>query len=157
MPSKTFYKSSSSYGIPHHTSTRGYSSSKGKTQSTMLVVLGIVLFVIIVGVIMYSSYNREGFFASPNKLVYLYMKNCSFCKEFDSTWDTIQTEVKSNSTKYNIMMEKLNLNEEGQQLSSQNGIDYAPAIVLITPVKNYVYDGGDRTKTEILKWVSSKI
>jgi hypothetical protein len=157
MASKTFYKSSTSYGVPHHSSTRGYSSSKGKTQSTMLVVLGILLFVIIVGVIMYSSYNREGFFsASPNKLVYLYMENCSFCKEFNSTWETIETEVKSNSAKYNITMDKLDLNKEGQQLSNQNGIDYAPAIVLITPAKSYIFEG-DRTKTEILKWVSSKI
>ena len=156
MSSKTFYKSSSSYGVPHHSSSRGYSSSKGKTQSTMLVVLGVLLFVIIVGVIMYSSYNREGFFASPNKLVYLYMEKCSFCKEFNSTWEMIKTEVNSNSAKYNITMDKLDLNKEGQQLSSQNGIDYAPAIVLITPVKSYIFEG-DRTKTEILKWVSSKI
>jgi len=156
MASKTFYKSSSSYGVPHHTSTKGYSTSKGKTQSSMLVILGVILFVIIVGVIMYSSYNREGFFASPNKLVYLFMENCSFCKEFNSTWDTITKEVNSNSSKYNITMEKLDLNKEGQKLSNENQIDYAPAIILITPAKNYIFEG-DRTKTEILKWVSSKI
>ena len=37
-----------------------------------------------------------------------------------------------------------------------NKINYAPAIILITPSGNFLYEG-ERTKLQIFKWVSTKV
>lgn len=131
------------------------SSRRGKEDSstTILVSIALLLFIIIAGTIIYNSYNRENFTNQPNKLVYLYMNTCGFCKEFDKVWEEIEKE---DLTKYKINVNKFDLNNDGKDLANANGINYAPAIVLITPNKHFLYEG-ERTKLEIFKWVSTKV
>jgi len=136
-----------------------FKSPKKSDNSSILVVLGIFLFIIIVGVIIFGAYkNREFFTNTPNKLVYLYMNSCGFCKEFTPIWEEMTTEVNKNPTTYKLTMEKYDLNDKGQgtKLSQENNVDYAPAVILITPAKNFLYEG-ERTKEAIYKWVSSKV
>ena len=142
---RTSYKSASS------------SSKRGKedSSSTIIVSIALILFIIIGGTIIYNSYYREKFTNHPNKLVYLYMESCGFCKEFNAVWEEMK---KGDLDKYKINMEKFDLNndEKGKELSGENKINYAPAIILITPSKNYIYEG-ERTMLEIFKWVSTKV
>jgi hypothetical protein len=139
---KTSYKSMSS-------SRRG----KEDSSTTILVSIALLLFIIIAGTIIYNSYNRENFTNQPNKLVYLYMETCGFCKEFDKVWEDIEKE---DLTKYKINVNKFDLNKDGKDIANANSINYAPAIILITPNKHFLYEG-ERTKLEIFKWVSTKV
>jgi thiol-disulfide isomerase/thioredoxin len=128
--------------------------SKDDSSSTILVSIALLLFIIITGTIIYNSYNREKFTSNqPNKLVYLYMENCGFCKEFNKVWEEMEKE---DLTKYKININKFDLNNEGKELANANSINYAPAIILITPNKHFLYEG-ERTKLEIFKWVSTKV
>ncbi len=131
------------------------SSRRGKEDSstTILVSIALLLFIIIAGTIIYNSYNRENFTNQPNKLVYLYMETCGFCKEFDKVWEDIEKE---DLTKYKINVNKFDLNKDGKDIANANSINYAPAIILITPNKHFLYEG-ERTKLEIFKWVSTKV
>lgn len=131
------------------------SSRRGKEDSstTILVSIALLLFIIIAGTIIYNSYNRENFTNQPNKLVYLYMETCGFCKEFDKVWEEIEKE---DLTKYKINVNKFDLNKDGKDIANANSINYAPAIILITPNKHFLYEG-ERTKLEIFKWVSTKV
>jgi len=129
------------------------SISKSNDDTTSIIVaIAVLLFIIIGGTIIYNSYNREKFTNPPNTLVYLYMTNCGHCQEFTKTWEDIETDVKSGS--YNFQMKKYNLNddEEAKKLSTKENINYAPAIILVTPKANYIYNG-NREKALILKWV----
>lgn len=150
--SKSFIKSS----IKQISSKRG---SKKDNSTPILIILGILLFIIIVGTIIYgSNKNREKFTDIPNKLVYLYMKKCGYCKDFNIVWDDITNEIKKKPETYKIVMEKydLNDNDKGSQISKDNKIDYAPALILITPSKKYLYEG-ERKKDKIISWLSTKI
>lgn len=135
------------------------SSKRGKDDSsTIIVTIAVLLFIIIGGVIIYNSYYREGFTNNvnkPNKLVYLYMEKCGFCHEFNEVWKEMEKE---NKDEYKINMEKYDLNDQGKggELSKANKINYAPAIILITPSGNFLYEG-ERTKLQIFKWVSTKV
>lgn len=131
------------------------SSRRGKEDSstTILVSIALLLFIIIAGTIIYNSYNRENFTNQPNKLVYLYMETCGFCKEFDKVWEDIEKE---DLTKYKINVNKFDLNKDGKDIANANSINYAPAIILITPNKHFLYEG-ERTKLEIFKWVLTKV
>lgn len=133
------------------------SSKRGKDDSStsIIVSIAILLFIIIAGTIIYNSYNREKFTDQPNKLVYLYMESCGFCKDFNKVWEKMQ---KGDLDKYKINMEKydLNNNEKGKQLSNENKINYAPAIILITPSGNFIYEG-ERTELAIFNWISTKV
>ena len=153
MPSsKSFLKTS-------YKSFLSSSSKRGKDDGTFIIVtIALLLFIIIAGTIIYNSYNREKFTNYPNKLVYLYMETCGFCKEFNNVWKEIEDENKGSPEKYKITLEKFDLNkdEKGKELSDSNKINYAPAIILITPSGNYIYEG-ERTKLEIFKWISTKV
>jgi len=134
------------------------SSRRGSNNDTtsILVTIALILFIIIAGTIIYNSYIREKFTdPQPNNLVYLYMESCGFCKEFNNVWEEMS---KDNLTKYKINMKKFDLNDqaEGKVLADANKINYAPAIILITPNNNFLYEG-ERTKLEIFKWVSTKV
>lgn len=150
MPSssKSFLKTS-------HKSISSSRRSKDDSSTTIIVTIAVLLFVIIAGTIIYNSYNREKFTDYPNKLVYLYMEKCGFCKEFNNVWDEMKKE---DLDKYKINMEKYDLNDKGKgkELSEKNKINYAPAIILITANANFLYEG-ERTKLEIFKWVSTKV
>jgi hypothetical protein len=141
------------------TSHKSISSSRrgsNDNSTSILVTIALILFIIIAGTIIYNSYFREKFTgAQPNKLVYLYMENCGFCKEFNNVWDEMSKE---DLTKYKINMEKYDLNDQakGKVIADANKINYAPAIILITPNNNFLYEG-ERTKLEIFKWVSTKV
>jgi len=157
MPSssKSFLKTSFK---PLTSSLKRVGTNK-QDNTFILVVLGVLLFGIIVGTISYSSFkNSERFTNQTNKLVYLYMNSCGFCKEFNTIWEEISKEIKKEPVKYKINMEKYDLNDGGigTKLSNENKIDYAPAIILITPNKNYLYEG-ERTKEAIFKWISTKV
>jgi hypothetical protein len=139
------------------TSHKSISSSKNNSDGTFILIsIALLLFIIIAGTIIYNSYNREKFTVN-NKLVYLYMDRCTHCKDFSSVWDLMVSEVKLNPDKYKITMEKYELNndEVGKNIAVKNEINYAPAIILITPSKNLIYEG-ERTKEAIFKWVLDK-
>lgn len=134
------------------------SSKKSRTDNTyIMIIIAVLLFAIIAGVIIFNSSKNERFTNAPNKLIYLYMSECGFCKEFTPLWDEMTKVVNADATS-KITMEKYDLNkeEEGKRLSTQNKIDYAPAILLITPSNNFLYEG-ERTKEAITKWVSTKV
>jgi hypothetical protein len=147
--SKSFLKSS----------YKSSSLKRGKDDSsTIIVTLAVLLFIIIGGVIIYNSYYKERFTNNanqPNKLVYLYMEKCGFCKEFNEVWKEMLNE---NKPEYKINMEKYDINDQGKgnEISKANKINYAPAIILITPSGNFLYEG-ERTKLQIFKWVSTKV
>ncbi len=128
--------------------------NKEDSSTTILVSIALLLFIIIAGTIIYNSYNRENFTNQANKLVYLYMESCGFCKEFDKVWGEIEKD--KDLTKYKINVNKFDLNKDGKELANANSINYAPAIILITPNKHFLYEG-ERTKLEIFKWVSTKV
>ena len=139
------------------TSYKSMSSSKKNGDGTFIIIsIALLLFIIIAGTIIYNSYNREKF-TVDNKLVYLYMERCGHCKDFSPEWDLMVNEVKSNPEKYKISMEKYELNNDdvGKNIASKSQINYAPAIILITPSKNLIYEG-ERTKEAIFKWVLDK-
>jgi len=72
-------------------------SSSFDISTRFLVIIGILAFAIIVGTIVGSTYtSNEGFTGTmDNKtLVYLYMENCRFCKDFNNTWGQIENEAK---------------------------------------------------------------
>ena len=137
--------------------TKTSSSRRGsKDDSTSIIVtIAVLLFIIIGGTIIYNSYNREKFTNQPNKLVYLFMEKCGFCKEFNNVWEEMSKE---DLDKYKINMEKYDLNDQGKgkEISNANKINYAPAIVLITPNGHFLYEG-ERTKIAIFKWISTKV
>jgi hypothetical protein len=96
--------------------TKSMSSSRrgsNDNSTSILVTIALILFIIIAGTIIYNSYFREKFTgAQPNKLVYLYMENCGFCKEFNNVWNDMSKE---DLTKYKINMEKYDLNDKEYQ------------------------------------------
>ena len=140
----------------------GKSYSSGKNSGQFYVILGLLLFIIIVGSVVISIFaSRREFFTNPSNapsgtLIYLYMKECKYCKDFNNIWAEIETAVNSDKT-YKFKVEKYDLNEgKGSEYASKNKINYAPAILFETSGGIKVYDDNkDRTKVEILKWASS--
>ncbi len=133
------------------------SSKKGDSDGTYIIVsIVLLLFAIIAGTIIYNSYNKEKF-TVDNILYYLYMENCGHCKDFTPVWDAMNTTNDAN-TSSKFLMKKLELNndEVGKKISTENKIDYAPAIILVTPKKSYIYEGV-RTQEAIFRWISDKL
>jgi|LakMenEpi03Aug12_release.lakeMendotaPanAssembly.Ray.scaffolds.fasta_scaffold303318_4 hypothetical protein len=130
------------------------SSRKDYDNTHIIVALSVLLFSIIVGIILYNSYKREGFTNNSNKLYYLYMENCHFCNEFNPIWD----EMVKEQGKHNLTLEKYELNksDKGKDLATQTNVNYAPAIILMTPTKNYLYEK-ERNKEAIFKWASTLV
>ena len=142
---------------------RNNKSSSFKFSTRFFVVMGILIFAIIVGTIVRSSYkSNEGFTGTetqiipqPNKtLIYLYMETCGFCNEFNKIWNEIADDAKATNT-FKTAKYDLNKTEEGKKLAIENKIDYAPALVLQEGDKTYVYDKNTRDKGLILSWVNS--
>lgn len=133
------------------------SSRRGKTDDTYIyVIIAVFLFAIITGTIVYSSYRNEKFTNPESKLVYLYMSGCVHCKDFDNEWVKIEDD-NENKEKYNIKVDKLDLNEKGKSIAADNKINYAPAIILLkSDGTNIIYEG-KRTKDEIYKWIEEAI
>jgi len=139
-------------------SSRG--RSNGRSSGQFYVILGLLLFIIIIGSILVSAYvSRRELFTneSKGKLIYLYMTNCGHCKEFSKVWDEITAEISSNK-EYKFTAEKYELDDaKGKEYATKNKINYAPAILFENSkgVVN-IYDGNDeRTKDKILTWAKS--
>lgn len=132
-------------------------SIKTSDNTRLYILLGVFLFAIIIGTIIGSSYNNRETFGNYKKLVYLYMDGCTFCKDFDATWNAIDAEVKNNPTKYDFVTEKYDLNKDtiGAQYAKDNNIEYAPAILFVSS-RTFEYSGNTRGKDEILKWASEQ-
>jgi hypothetical protein len=60
--------------------------------------------------------------------------------------------------KHNLTLEKYELNksDKGKDLATQTNVNYAPAIILMTPTKNYLYEK-ERNKEAIFKWASTLV
>jgi hypothetical protein len=156
MPSssKSFLKTSFK---PYSYSSKRSSSSSKDDNTYVIVIIAVLLFAIIAGTIIYSSYNKEKFTNKDNKLIYLYMEQCGHCKNFTPEWEKMATKINNDAnSKFYMTKYDLNDNSEGTKLSTANKIDYAPAIVLITPNKNEIYNG-NRSEEDITKWVLSKV
>ncbi len=142
-------------------SSSSKSRSSGKSSGQFYVILGLLLFIIIIGSILVSAYvSRRELFTNETKgkLIYLYMTNCGHCKEFSKVWDEIKAEVDSNKT-YKFTAEKYELDKDdkGKEYAEKNSINYAPAI-LFENSKGVVkiYDGNqERTKDKILNWANT--
>jgi hypothetical protein len=133
-------------------------SSSFDISTRFLVIIGILAFAIIVGTIVGSTYtSNEGFTGTmDNKtLVYLYMENCRFCKEFNNTWGQIENEAKQ-TKKFKTVKYDLNKTEEGKKIATENNISYAPALLLQMNDKTIVYNENTRNKDEIISWVNGK-
>jgi hypothetical protein len=133
------------------------SSYKMKSDNTQLfIILGILALVIIIGVIIGSSYKTRELFGNSKRLVYLHMKNCPHCVAFNDEWTNIENTVKSNPSKYDFTLEKHDLmSDEGKKYATENKIDYAPAILFIS-LKTTEFDGNSRKAEDILDWVSKQ-
>jgi Thioredoxin len=133
-------------------------SSSFDISTRFLVIIGILAFAIIVGTIVGSTYtSNEGFTGTmDNKtLVYLYMENCRFCKDFNNTWGQIENEAKQ-TKKFKTVKYDLNKTEEGKKIATENNISYAPALLLQMNDKTIVYNENTRNKDEIISWVNGK-
>jgi len=131
-------------------------SLKSKDNTQLYVILGIIAFAIIMGTIIGSGYRNSELFTNNKKLVYLYMENCPYCKNFDNEWSIIVDKVKNNK-EYNFTTEKYNLNDNslGTKYAKDNKIEYAPAIILISS-KTVEYNEQTRNADAILKWASKQ-
>lgn len=131
---------------------------KGKDNTTLFILIGILAFAIIVGTVIGSSYNyNEKFTVNNNKLVYLYMTTCGHCKEFNTTWEDISNKVNNDKTKYPFSAIKMDLAKEGSEYATKYDIQYAPAILFIkegSTVKNEY--NGSRTVDKVLDWALSQ-
>ena len=149
-------------------STSSYKrSSSSKSDNTYIfVILGVFLFVIVVGTIIGSQRNRiREFFtneetpketSSKGKLVYLYMNGCPHCEEFNKDWNEIAGEIDKNKS-IGYESAKFNLSGEGKELAENNNIDYAPAILFVkSNGKVSVFEGSSRSKEEILAWANKQ-
>jgi hypothetical protein len=133
-------------------------SSSFDLSTRFIIIIFILAFAIIVGTIVGSSYtSNEGFTGTmDNKtLVYLYMENCRFCKEFNNTWGQIESEAKQ-TKKFKTVKYDLNKTEEGKKIATENNISYAPALLLQMNNKTIVYNENTRNKDEIISWVNGK-
>lgn len=134
-------------------------SSSFDLSTRFFIVIGILAFAIIVGTIVGSSYkSNEGFTGTidENKtLIYLYMENCRFCKEFNNTWNEIVNDAKQ-TNKFKTAKYDLNKTDEGKKLATENNISYAPALLLQKNNKTIVYNENTRNKDEIISWVNGK-
>jgi hypothetical protein len=137
--------------------------SSGKNSGQFYVILGLLLFIIIIGSILVSAYvSRRELFTNAGepkgKLIYLYMTTCGHCKEFSKVWDEIVNEVNTKKT-YKFTTDKYELDKDnkGKEYAEKNNINYAPAILFENSkgvVKIYG-DNQERTKDKILQWANS--
>lgn len=156
---------SSSRSMSYRSSSRTSSvkNSSNKNSGQFYVILGLLLFIIIVGSILISAYvSRRELFTNAEepkgKLIYLYMTTCGHCKEFSKIWDEIVNEVNTKKT-YKFTTEKYELDKDnkGKEYAEKNNINYAPAILFENSkgVVKIFGDGDERSKDKILKWASS--
>jgi len=143
-------------------SSSSRSRSSGRSSGQFYVILGLLLFIIIIGSILVSAYvSRRELFTNASetkgKLIYLYMTKCGHCNEFNKVWDEIKAEIDKDNT-YKFTAEKYELDEnKGKEYAEKHKINYAPAILFENSkgVVN-IYDGNkERTKADILKWANS--
>ena len=133
--------------------------NKSNDNTNLYILLGILLIAVIVGTILGKSYydkTRENF-ATVKKLIYLYMPNCNFCKDFDKIWDTIVKEVNDNKLTYDFTTAKYDMTTDpiGIQLATDNNIKYAPSILFVT-TRAVEYNETERTKDKILQWAKTQ-
>jgi glutaredoxin len=154
----------SSRSMSYRSTSRASSikNSSGKNSGQFYVILGLLLFIIIIGSILISAYmSRRELFTNAEepkgKLIYLYMTTCGHCKEFSKTWDEITNTVNTNKD-YKFTTEKYELDKDdkGKEYAEKNKINYAPAI-LFENSKGVVtiFGENERTQTKILEWAKT--
>ena len=84
---------------------------------------------------------------SKKILYYFYMDNCSYCKQFNSTWIKLIKEFKSKVT-----MKKIN-GPSHPKLMKQFKIKQFPTIILVTGKQKSVYKG-DRTMKDLKQFIN---
>jgi len=136
-----------------------YSSRGSKSSSESSTVIWVIISILVVAILLMifmSNYKFFEKFTNPTaKLQYFYMQECGYCKDFNSTWEDIVTEVAANPTKYNFTTEKYDIkdNGAGSALADELKIKGAPTISLVTADgKNRYYFGLYRTKENVLKF-----
>lgn len=133
---------------------------KSSSNTRLYIILGILAFAIIIGTI--ASSSSKEMFTTRREIVYLFSDKCQHCLNFDNNvWKNIinnkMLTIKMTFTKLNI------IDVRGKELATKYGINSVPTIIKLPMPANvkkeqmgkYIISGGNKTVTDISRWVNS--
>ncbi len=124
----------------------------------MIVLLILLLIIVLlINIILSNSINEHFDFGDPNNLIYLYDTDniCPSCKDINTTWTNIETEVPLRPLYYNLQTKKYKITEkDGKTIANENKINSAPAIILKLGNDNSykIYNEKTQDMSSILTW-----
>jgi len=137
---------------------RSKSIINGTDNTRLFIILGVLAFAIIVGVLIGSSYRENFTGESTNQigLLYFYMETCPHCNDFNSIWKDLSSKYSDIINFYKIDLDGID-KETNKKNAEKYGVTSAPTIRLKIGAGDYItYDQNQRTKEDIIRWVSEK-